>query len=348
MVGYTQQDLIEATIDNDFYYEEDPEENEETGGFRTHNPADNRFQRSFIRLSPTKSKFQKRIEMILCIHGWEDATHKQPMTLMVFDCHLSCNDKKYRIQSSRIWFQFGEDSFASTADSHAKASPEVVAFAPFAKTAKWNDTELEIRRKHGGGGKVGVDYVAKVEGNVDGEKEVSFTQKHFDRGTCGPILDEKSGNVVGTQWYMEQNDLQKYGVAPDFKLALLVKRSNHADGKGVNFQGIFDMRIEAGFQHDVEEGIRRFLRLYKPEDDPVYFNPELEDHIRGPQAKKLTESVKRDVSGQVVKDSLGKEIKLIRKDALGELVDDEVLAGLLYSDIEAGLVSGLEPFNPKY
>ena len=346
MVGHKQEELLQATINDDFYYEEDPEENEETGGFRTHNPEDNRFQRQFIRLSPTKSKFQKRVEMILCIHGWEDATRKQPMTLVVFDCHLSCSERKYRFQSGRIWFQFGEDSFAPGSNIDAKASPEVVAYAPFTKTAKWNETEVEIRRKLGGGGKVGVDYGAKVEGNVDGEREVSFTRKHFDRGTCGPILDEKSGKVVGTQWYMEQNDLQKYGVAPDFKLALLIKRSNQEDGKGVNFQGVFDMRVEAGFQHDVEEGIRRFLRLFRPEDDPVYFNPDLDDHIRGSEAKKIVESIKRDSSGQILKDDAGQEVKIVRKDALGELVDDGVLAGLLYS--EAGLVSGLEPFNPKH
>jgi hypothetical protein len=346
MAGHKQDTLVEATIDDDFYYEEDPEENVETGGFRTHNPEDNRFQRRFIRLSPTKSKFQKRVEMILCIHGWEDATRKQPMSLLVFDCHLSCSERKYRFQSARIWFQFGEDSFAPSTNNDAKASPEVVAYAPFAKTTKWNVTEAEIRRKLAGGGKVGVDYVAKVEGNLDGEKEVSSTRKHFDRGTCGPVLDEKSGKVVGTQWYMEQNDLQKYGVAPDFKLALLIKRTNQADGKGVNFQGVFDMRVEAGFQHDVDEGIRRFLRLYKPEDDPVYFDPDLDDHIRGSDAKKMVESVKKDASGGVLKDSAGQEIKIVRKDSLGELVDDGVLAGLLYS--EAGLVSGLEPFNPKH
>jgi hypothetical protein len=45
------------------------------------------------------------------------------------------------------------------------------------------------------------------------------------------------------------------------------------DGQSVPFQGVFDMRVEAGLEHDIVERIRRCFRLMRPEDDPIFFDP---------------------------------------------------------------------------
>ncbi|KAF2870616.1 hypothetical protein BDV95DRAFT_629208 [Massariosphaeria phaeospora] len=310
---------------DDFYPEENSPENEETGGFKIHNPSHTRFQRQFVKISSKKSKFRKTVQMIICVHGWEDETKKQPMTLIVFSCHLSCSATQYRYQSARMWLEFGEDAYLPKQDSAPKASPEVVAYAPFARTEKWNETETQIRRKLAKGAKADVHHGATLGVNADHEREVSFTRKYFDKGTSDPIPDERTGKEIGRQWYLEQNKAQKYGVEPDFKIAVLLKRSHNANGEPIIFQSIFDMRVEAGLLHDIEEHTRRFYRLWKPEDDPVYYKPDADNHVRGPEGEKMMENV--------------------NVERLGELSKEGVLAGLLNN--KAGLTSGLEPFDAK-
>lgn len=103
--------------------------------------------------------------------------------------------------------------------------------------------------------------------------EVSYTRKHFARGTACCTADDKTGRVHGVEWYHEQNHLQNYGVEPYFHVAAVVKRRLDSNGNQIPFRGIFDMHVHAGFAHDFDQGLRRMFRLKKPEDEAIYFDP---------------------------------------------------------------------------
>lgn len=117
--------------DPSLYEELDPESSETLGAFKITNPDADQFQRPMILVSPKESNFKKTVELVLCIHGWEDPSKKVPMTLVVLGVNLFSHARDFRIQSVRIWLSFGEDETRPT--NLAAARPVVVAYAPFVR-----------------------------------------------------------------------------------------------------------------------------------------------------------------------------------------------------------------------
>ena len=89
------------------------------------------------------------------------------------------------------------------------------------------------------------------------------------------------------------------------------------------------MRVEAGFVHDFRESRRRFFRLGKPEDEAIYYDPNMEDQIYG-------------LNGA------GEKLKTkVKKENLGELIggtDGNWLSAFIDP---TGDLSGLEPMQPS-
>ncbi|KAL6867030.1 hypothetical protein J3F83DRAFT_103199 [Trichoderma novae-zelandiae] len=308
---------------NNFFYEEkNPESSELLGGFKTTNPSADRFQRPIIHISPTRSKFKKTVELVLCAHGWKSPDKKEPMTLLILGVNLSCHDRDFRFQSVRIWLTFDEDD-KRDATSTLKASPRVVAFAPFVQQERWNFSVANITDSKTLGGSLGAAQFASAEVNGSRSHEISYTRKHFDRGCADRLYDEETGTFYGIEWYCEQNKLQEYGVQPNFHLAVLLERSHDEEEKPIPFKAMFEMQIEAGFMHDLKQGLRRVFRLRKPEDDPVYFDPSREPSVRG-------------LAG--IGQKLLQEIDI---DNLGVLAEGKMLSKLLIG--AGGSLSGFEP-----
>jgi hypothetical protein len=86
------------------------------------------------------------------------------------------------------------------------------------------------------------------------------------------------------------------------------------------------MRIEAGFVHDFNDGIRRAFRLGRPEDEAIYYDPN-----KGVQEGGFDGTAQR-LMASVEPNNLG---KLMGKGDLSELLDPQ------------GILSGLEPMAPK-
>ncbi|KAK7701803.1 hypothetical protein SLS57_011608, partial [Botryosphaeria dothidea] len=226
--------------DPSLYEELDPESSETLGAFKITNPDADQFQRPMILVSPKESNFKKTVELVLCIHGWEDPSKKVPMTLVVLGVNLFSHARDFRIQSVRIWLSF---------EAENTENPSYAA-------------------------SVGVSYVANVEGTASREDTVSYTRRHFDKGPAQRTYDERAGRVHGVEWYYEQNSVQRYGVKPNFHVAALVKRSPQEGPESSTFTANFDMQVKAGLMHDFNEGHRRIFRLEWPEDDPLFFDPE--------------------------------------------------------------------------
>jgi hypothetical protein len=223
------------------------------------------------------------------------------MTLLVLGVNLTCHAKTFRYQSVRIWLGFHEDDKADPPPT-TKASPAVVAYAPFVVEERWNERKVNVKETRGPGATVGVDYVGKNEGNAIKGMEFSYMGEHFDKGTADRLIEKETGRVYGVEWYCEQNDLQKFGVKPHFHLAILLSRSHNEQNKPITFSAVLDMRIEAGFMHDINQGVRRAFRLRKPEDAPIYFDPSrVEPQVHGLQEKgaSLLEKVKKNKLGDL-------------------------------------------------
>lgn len=298
-----------------------PESSETLGAFKITNPDADQFQRPMILVSPKDSNFKKTVELVLCIHGWEDPSKKVPMTLVVLGVNLFSHARDFRIQSVRIWLSFGEDE--TRPPNLAAARPVVVAYAPFVRQEHGNSSEAENTENPSYAASVGVSYVANVEGTASRKDTVSYTRRHFDKGSAQRTYDERAGRVHGVEWYYEQNSMQRYGVKPNFHLAALVKRSPQEGPESSIFTACFDMRAEAGFMHNFNEGYRRVFRLKRPEDYPLLFDPERTLLMNG-------------VNGT------GKALlERIQIDNLGALADGEMLSKLV--DFASGLLPGLEP-----
>ncbi|KAL6795509.1 hypothetical protein J3E68DRAFT_404480 [Trichoderma sp. SZMC 28012] len=310
--------------DNCLYEELNPDFSDSLGGFKTSNPDGNRFQRQMVHVSSVKSRFKKTVELILCCHGWRNPDRKDPMTLIVLGVNLSCHDRSSRFQSVKIRLQFDEDDKRDPSDAF-KAYPQVVAYAPFVQQERWNTTIANVKDNNGYGGKLGVNYFGQAEVSKNKSSEISYIRTHFDRGSADRLYDERTGRIYGVEWFCEQNKLENYGVMPNFHLAVLLERSHHED-RAISFKAEFDMRTEAGFMHDFEQGLRRAFRRRKPEDDPVYFDPS-----KG----------KPDVYGVA---GVGEQLlESIDIDNLGALAEGKLLSKLI--DSVGGSLPGLEPME---
>lgn len=315
-------------VDEYFYEDLEPDLDESLGGFKTPNPADNIFQRQFIHLSPERSRFKKTVELVLCVHGWKTPDKKEPMTLLIFGVSLKCHASEFRYQSVDIWLGFHEDDRTDASSSTAEAHPAVTAYAPFVKQKRWNEASASVEDKKTRGVTLGASQFVTAEANAQQEKAASYTRRHFDRGTAERMVNEKTGHVYGVEWYIEQNELQQFGVEPFFYLAVLLDRSHDTNNNPVTFRCIFDMKIEAGFLHDFEQGLRRIFRLNKPEDDPLYFDPS------------KTEPEVHGLEGEGAR-----LLKRIQPDSLGDLAQGYELTKLLETE-GTELLSGLGPLSP--
>ncbi|KAL7950025.1 hypothetical protein V8C42DRAFT_309256 [Trichoderma barbatum] len=319
--SFTDSNIIFNTSDC-LYEELSPDSSQSLGGFKTSNPPDDRFQRQMIHTSPTKSKFKKTVELVLCIHGWKSPDRKVPMTLIVLGVHLSCHGRNFRFQSLQIGLRFGEDDQRDPANG-VEACPQVVAYAPFVQEKRWNTTTANVNDSREYGGILGVNQFAQTDMRASRRVEVSYMRKHFGRGSAHRLYDDRTGRTYGVEWYCEQNKLDNYGVLPYFHLAVLLERSSHHGG-AIPFRAEFDMWTEAGFKHDIEQGLRRAFRLRK--DDPVYFDPSKE---------------KPDVYGVA---GVGEKLlENIRIDNLGALAEGQLLSKLI--DSAGSSLVGLEPME---
>lgn len=308
-----------------FYEDESVDWSSITGGLKTSNPDADRYHRHFVHKEKDKSEFKKTVEMVLCVHGWKTPAKTEPMTLLILGVNLTCHAQDSRYQSVRIWLKFHEDDKAVPPNAES-ASPTVVAYAPWVQEKLWGGSPENVKNRQEYTVTTGVEHIAKLEGSAMRGKESSVVRGHFDRGTADSLFDDRTDRIYGVEWYCEQNKKQNYGIQPYFHIAVLLDRSHTTAGEPITFKAVYDMEIEAGFRHGIEQGIRRIFRLGKPEDEPIYFDPSAQPIGRG-KGFKILQKIETDY-----------------KDRLGDLAEDDLLTKLL-DPVEARL-PGLDPMMP--
>ncbi|KAN0069352.1 hypothetical protein V8E54_012367 [Elaphomyces granulatus] len=310
----SQKDFM-IPVSKDLMEEENPQISVQQGGFKTRNPKTDPRQRRFIHVSDTK--FNRTIEMVTCLHGWDTPQKNKAMTLIVVRFHLSCSTRNRRYKSVTLGFKFGEKNLLNVS---TKSKPTVIAYAPFVETARFGETDVARTIRQKLEGTLGVNQIATAEARAGFEREEAYNRKYFNEGTANPIINEETNEMIGVKWYLEQNAKQNDGVTPDFRIAVLLQRAVHQDGSQPQFIGTLDLETEAGLLEDFRQGARRVFGL--PEDDDVIFDPTLPGQAYGTIGEALLKAVEQ------------------YKDNMAVLADDEQLAGLCS-------VYGLHPITPS-
>ena len=133
--------------------EEDPPESI-AGETKTNNVPKDEQQRRVVTFRDFESGLMASVEMVLCVHGWENPDKKQAMSLMVFEYTLHYTKTDHYIRSVRTEFVFDERT-VSTALGGERANPEVLAYAPFEKELRWNETTADVKNERHGDAKGG-------------------------------------------------------------------------------------------------------------------------------------------------------------------------------------------------
>jgi len=282
----SQKDFI-IPISKDLMEEENPQISIQEGGFKTRNPKTEPRQRRFIHVSSDR-KFNKTIEMVTCLHGWDTPQKNKAMTLIVVRFHLSCSTPNHRYKSVTLRFKFGENNVLNAS---TKSMPTVIAYAPFVETARFGETDVARAIRLTFEGTLGVNQMATAEATAGFKREEAYNRKYFNEGTANPIINEDTGEMVGVKWYLEQNAKQNDGVSPDFRVAVLLERAVHQDGSQPQFIGTLDLETEAGLLEDFRQGARRLFGL--PEDDDVIFDPTLPGQGNGNIGKALLKAIEQ-------------------------------------------------------
>jgi hypothetical protein len=298
---------LDAKIEISLYEEIDSPENAAQGSFKT--PLTSR-DGTLITCSAKKSPYKFSVEGILYADGWEDDTKKQAMTLVVLTIKLNCTDLNGRYRSVEMSIDF-EDLQSTPKNTRAK--PTVVAFAPFAKTDRWNESEAEWRRKYYAEAEVGASNMAEVKAKAGVESETTSHKHFFDQGSAWCNFSYFDARRNGVVWFMRHNTDQGHGVPPEMQVAVLLSRASDAE-----FNATYRMRLNAGtIQNFLDKAQRIFnCSRQKPSSFPI----------------KPQEIPRSAYEGKTI-------LKKIDLKQLGKLAEGDMLHGLTFV---TGLVEPLE------
>lgn len=174
------------------------------------------------------------------------------MSVMVFYYIMMCTKRNDYVKSVKTKFTFDEAAFpAESRPGEGPANPSVVAYAPFEREMRWNESEADVKNQAHADASVGVSHGASAELSGGKEKEVSHTQKFFTRGQVRRQYNIGTGKWHGVVWFLQQNESQGDGVPSTFSVAILLKRASNA-----NLKGNFSIRVEAGHWENWKSGPR--------------------------------------------------------------------------------------------
>lgn len=281
-----------AHHESDLFEDHNPPEARNEGAFKTKNPPSHPDQMRWPHMSDPRSPFKKTAEMILCMHGWKDETHLQPMTLIVVRLHLSCNKQKKRYKTVDISFRLDNGEYTTRED--ARSTPDVAAHAPFGRTARWNNSSAAESKEVSDTLAAGAAYMgSKADASRTATSGTTFERQYFDSANAHPIVSDSTGEIHGVTWYLREHELHQSGVEPVLNLALLLRTKLGGDGKGQRFKASLGVRAKINFFEDLKQDF-----FCRNKDEPILFNPSLPVQANG-DGKAIEEAVDQNNLGQL-------------------------------------------------
>ena len=273
--------------------EENPLEHEKQGGFKSYTTKGDG---EVVYESGRESDFSIMVERLLCVDGWEN-TEKEPpqaMTLLVLEFTLACTDPDGRFESMTTTIEFEDRG-----RSKNEAKPEVDGWAPFMHMQRYNESEAEMHHKSTLGAEVGGGAAgATATVNAGLENEITSNRKYFDEGNAYPVFSKIDERRNGVTWFLKQNSIQKAGISPEFRVAILLKRASQAP-----FLCKFRIRTRAGMWNDFVDGIKRVFRANPGSTKPFLMTPATAARVRY-EGKEILESIDTENLGKLKKKQL--------------------------------------------
>jgi hypothetical protein len=218
-------------------------------------------QREVITDRSPGSPYKIQAKLRTCVHGTLSKQSAKPATLIVVD---------YKVQIAKGNARFSEmtTSFEFSAGEPETLNPSVLAYSPFEHQSWWNITEVARLDKttHQGQSQPEVDGAKAGGYTVTKDRESEWQQRAFDRGLGIRHYDDHGrANIV--EWTLLANEKQGEGVAPSFRVAMLVERDGYAC-----FKARFSFAAKGSLSYKFEAMNNRFLRKTAI-DDPIIFSP---------------------------------------------------------------------------
>jgi hypothetical protein len=177
-----------------------------------------------------------------------------------------CTKPKHVFDAVDTSFKFDFEAVKHPDKITSEALPNVVAFAPFRLTERFDISTSEIRKKVATEIKAGFTAPggATIEGGPSREREETHEQKYFSEGKADRDWDVKDKRNYAVWWNVRHNDSQGHGVPPIFRTAILLERANDKP-----FKAKFTCVVAGGLWFEIKQKI---LGLVDP-DDPINFDP---------------------------------------------------------------------------
>ncbi|KAI0849801.1 hypothetical protein F5Y00DRAFT_268897 [Daldinia vernicosa] len=226
------------------------------GGLKSYTANEN----SSVIYERKKSDHSVKVERLLWVDGWEETigkgesvVNKQEMTLIVLKFLLASQDPDTRISFMKASILF-EDPNKDAKNTGAPGGPEVIAWAPFHSEERWNGTSAELKETTTIEGNFNAGYSnIGVSGKRGYEGEISWARTDFDKGRAIPETNN-AGGYNGVTWTLEQNPLQKKGVAQEIWTTVLLSRQSNAP-----YLVNFNIDVRAGTVQEYKDKTKRFF-----------------------------------------------------------------------------------------
>ncbi|KAM0554852.1 hypothetical protein ACHAPJ_006587 [Fusarium lateritium] len=227
-----EQDIFQASLDE--------------GIIRERNDPVDEVQRSVITDRGATSDYKVQALLRSCIHGRMAGESSNPASLILVDYQLQSLKSDSVFTSVTTSFTFSEYSSTSGGLLEDKSSPAVIAYAPFERPTKLNQSTAT----EGSTSQAQLTIEPEVNGiklgsiNLGGERTSTHEQKYFEQGRAGRHFDHSRAHLVW--WNLVHNKSQGSEVTPQFRVAILVERKSDA-----KFQAEFKIAAKGGFGYRV-------------------------------------------------------------------------------------------------
>ncbi|KAI0526728.1 hypothetical protein F5B22DRAFT_587312 [Xylaria bambusicola] len=199
-----------------------------------------------------KSNYSLTVERLVWVDGYNIATEKRAMTLVVlklaFQTSRSGIDRKISFAEAELRFQ---------SDEKNSPGPEVVAWGPFRRPQTWNASIAEVKTSSTADLTIEAGWAGQgVSGGVGRGTERSLNQIGYDKGTSIALFS-RSQKKNGVRWTLQENVIHQEGITPEIRVAVLVSRNSLSQP----YRATFRLGVHTSTAHAWADKGRTFLGI---------------------------------------------------------------------------------------
>lgn len=247
-------------------------EGHDEDAFHTENTSMTDYERRNV-IERTKGAIHIRCDLMNVVHGSFDQESGDYATLVIFKFRFDPQKQSRRVLRARIHIEF----FATTKGG---ATPEVYTIAPEERWTVVPTTDHEETVK-GGELNLSAAGVPFVDTSVQAKLERTVTRDISDATTVTGSINLGRGKNSGISncaaWNLLENKSRETGVPDSVQVAVLLRREDNE---------LFDGKVTMDADVDLVTSIERVFNQKIPLDDPILFNPKLEQKTRSRKYEK--------------------------------------------------------------